>query len=130
MPGIEMIDSRYRDFKFDLKSVVADNTSAARFVVGGQPMSVNDCDLRTVGIVLAFAGTNSGIDWFANLTNGIAYDRTSATFLLTGKRWPESYEVRLVPASPPVHSACWSGTPPRLSGRCSKGRGRLIPSVS
>jgi 2-oxo-3-hexenedioate decarboxylase len=52
MPGIEVIDSRYRDFKFDLKSVVADNTSAARFVVGGQPMGVNDCDLRTVGIVL------------------------------------------------------------------------------
>ncbi|MDR3367963.1 2-oxo-3-hexenedioate decarboxylase [Rhodoferax sp.] len=52
MPGIEVIDSRYRDFKFDLKSVVADNTSAARFVVGGQPMSVNDCDLRTVGVVM------------------------------------------------------------------------------
>nr|WP_319563698.1 2-oxo-3-hexenedioate decarboxylase [uncultured Rhodoferax sp.] len=52
LPGIEVIDSRYRDFKFDLKSVVADNTSAARFVVGGQPMSVNDCDLRTVGVVM------------------------------------------------------------------------------
>ena len=39
LAGIEVIDSRYRDFKFDLKSVVADNTSAARFVVGGQPMS-------------------------------------------------------------------------------------------
>ena len=52
MPGIEVIDSRYRDFKFDLKSVVADNTSAARFVVGGQPMSVTVVDLRTVGIVL------------------------------------------------------------------------------
>jgi 2-oxo-3-hexenedioate decarboxylase len=52
MLGIEVIDSRYRDFKFDLKSVVADNTSAARFVVGGQPMSVNDCDLRTVGVVM------------------------------------------------------------------------------
>jgi 2-oxo-3-hexenedioate decarboxylase len=37
MPGIEVIDSRYRDFKFDLKSVIADNTSAARFVIGGQP---------------------------------------------------------------------------------------------
>jgi len=36
LPGIEVIDSRYRDFKFDLKSVVADNTSASRFVVGGQ----------------------------------------------------------------------------------------------
>jgi 2-oxo-3-hexenedioate decarboxylase len=52
MPGIEVIDSRYRDFKFDLKSVVADNTSAARFVVGGQPMDVSGVDLRTVGIVL------------------------------------------------------------------------------
>jgi 2-oxo-3-hexenedioate decarboxylase len=52
MPGIEVIDSRYRDFKFDLKSVVADNTSAARFVVGGQPMNVSDCDLRTVGVVM------------------------------------------------------------------------------
>nr|WP_319565329.1 2-oxo-3-hexenedioate decarboxylase [uncultured Rhodoferax sp.] len=52
LPGIEVIDSRYRDFKFDLKSVVADNTSAARFVVGGQPMNVSDCDLRTVGVVM------------------------------------------------------------------------------
>jgi 2-oxo-3-hexenedioate decarboxylase len=52
LPGMEVIDSRYRDFKFDLKSVVADNTSAARFVVGGQPMAVSGVDLRTVGIVL------------------------------------------------------------------------------
>ena len=52
MPGIEVIDSRYRDFKFDLKSVVADNTSAARFVLGGQPMQVSGVDLRTVGIVM------------------------------------------------------------------------------
>ena len=36
LPGIEAIDSRYRDFKFDLKSVVADNCSSARFVVGGR----------------------------------------------------------------------------------------------
>lgn len=52
MPGIEVIDSRYRDFKFDLKSVVADNTSAARFVVGGQPLGVAGVDLRTLGVVL------------------------------------------------------------------------------
>jgi 2-oxo-3-hexenedioate decarboxylase len=52
MPGIEVIDSRYRDFKFDLKSVIADNTSAVRFVVGGRPIPVGDIDLRTVGIVL------------------------------------------------------------------------------
>ena len=52
LPGIEVIDSRYRDFKFDLKSVIADNTSAARFVIGGQALPVDGLDLRTVGIVL------------------------------------------------------------------------------
>ncbi len=52
LPGIEVIDSRYRDFKFDLKSVVADNTSASRFVVGGQALRPESLDLRTVGIVL------------------------------------------------------------------------------
>ncbi|MBS0445660.1 MAG: 2-oxo-3-hexenedioate decarboxylase [Proteobacteria bacterium] len=52
LPGIEVIDSRYRDFKFDLKSVVADNTSASRFVVGGQAQPVSAVDLRTLGVVM------------------------------------------------------------------------------
>ncbi|WP_334154463.1 2-oxo-3-hexenedioate decarboxylase [Tepidimonas sp.] len=52
LPGIEVIDSRYRDFKFDLKSVIADNTSAARFVVGGRALPAADVDLRTCGVVL------------------------------------------------------------------------------
>lgn len=52
MPGIEVIDSRYRDFKFDLKSVIADNTSASRFVVGGRAKPAADLDLRTLGVVL------------------------------------------------------------------------------
>jgi len=52
MPGMEIIDSRYRDFKFDLKSVVADNCSSSRFVVGGRPADVRDLDLRTLGIVM------------------------------------------------------------------------------
>lgn len=52
LPGIEVIDSRYRDFKFDLKSVIADNTSASRFIVGGRIASARDVDLRTLGVVL------------------------------------------------------------------------------
>ena len=52
LPGIEVIDSRYRDFKFDLKSVVADNTSAARFVVGGMAVPADRLDLRTLGVVM------------------------------------------------------------------------------
>lgn len=33
-PALEIIDSRYADFKFTLPDVIADNTSAAAFVVG------------------------------------------------------------------------------------------------
>jgi 2-oxo-3-hexenedioate decarboxylase len=52
VPGVEIIDSRYRDFKFDLKSVIADNTSASRFVVGTRSRDLADLDLRTLGVVL------------------------------------------------------------------------------
>lgn len=52
LPAVEIIDSRYRDFKFDLKSVIADNTSAARYVAGGRPRNLDELDLRTLGVVL------------------------------------------------------------------------------
>jgi 2-oxo-3-hexenedioate decarboxylase len=52
LPAVEVIDSRYRDFKFDLKSVIADNTSSSRFVAGGRARGVGELDLRTLGVVL------------------------------------------------------------------------------
>ncbi|NML27915.1 2-oxo-3-hexenedioate decarboxylase [Zoogloea dura] len=52
MPGIEVIDSRYKDFKFDLKSVIADNCSSTRFVLGGNAVPVTGLDLRTLGVVM------------------------------------------------------------------------------
>jgi len=56
IPAVEVIDSRYRDFKFDLKSVIADNTSSSRFVIGGRPRDLTDLDLRTLGVVLEING--------------------------------------------------------------------------
>lgn len=56
LPAVEVIDSRYRDFKFDLKSVIADNTSASRFVVGGRSRDLDELDLRTLGVVLEING--------------------------------------------------------------------------
>jgi len=50
--AIEVIDSRYRDFRFDLTSVIADNTSAARYVIGAAGVRAQDLDLRTLGVVL------------------------------------------------------------------------------
>lgn len=52
LPAVEIIDSRYRDFKFDLVSVIADNASSSRFVTGGQPGSAAELDLRNTGVVL------------------------------------------------------------------------------
>ncbi len=52
VPAVEIIDSRYRDFKFDLKSVVADNASSTRFVTGGRMRSVDELDLKTLGVVM------------------------------------------------------------------------------
>ncbi len=52
LPAVEVIDSRYRDFKFDIKSVVADNSSSSRFVTGGVRVPVDGIDLSTIGVVM------------------------------------------------------------------------------
>ncbi len=57
VPAVEVIDSRYKDFKFDLPSVIADNSSSSRFVIGGRAMSVNEVDLRTIGVVMEKNGS-------------------------------------------------------------------------
>lgn len=52
VPAIELIDSRYENFRFDLPSVIADNTSAARYVLGSRPTAVQGLDLETLGVVM------------------------------------------------------------------------------
>ena len=42
--GLEIIDSRYKDFRFTLADVVADNTSAAGFILG-EKFPISDIDL-------------------------------------------------------------------------------------
>lgn len=52
LPSIEVIDSRYENFKFDLASVIADNTSSARFVLGSTAARLADVDRNTLGVAL------------------------------------------------------------------------------
>lgn len=52
IPAMEVIDSRYQNFKFDLPSVIADNSSSARYIAGGRPMAPRSLDLRTIGVVM------------------------------------------------------------------------------
>lgn len=53
-PSLEIIDSRYENFRFSLTDVVADNSSSSGFVVG--PWSRPDVDLSNLGLVMAFDG--------------------------------------------------------------------------
>ncbi|MFG2104375.1 2-keto-4-pentenoate hydratase [Micromonospora echinaurantiaca] len=53
-PAIELIDSRYANFTFSLPDVIADNTSAAAFVVG--PWSPVPDGLDNLGVLLEVDG--------------------------------------------------------------------------
>ena len=56
-PAMEIIDSRYRNFKFTLEDVVADNCSSAGLVIGA--FSSATTDLRTLtnrGVAMRFNG--------------------------------------------------------------------------
>lgn len=53
--GIEVLDSRYTDYRFTMPDVVADNASAGRYVIG-TPVPATGIDLRLVGVVLEHNG--------------------------------------------------------------------------
>ena len=53
-PALEVIDSRYRDFKFSLADVIADNCSSSGFVLG--PWSRSPGNLDNLGMVLEVNG--------------------------------------------------------------------------
>lgn len=55
MPGIDVLDSRFSGYAFTLPDVAADNSSAAKFVVGN-PVPVGDTDLSLVGCVFEHNG--------------------------------------------------------------------------
>lgn len=55
-PALEIIDSRFSGFKFDLESVVADNSSSSRYIPGGRMVRPDALDLRTVGVMLEHNG--------------------------------------------------------------------------
>ncbi|GAA4558460.1 2-keto-4-pentenoate hydratase [Pseudonocardia xishanensis] len=74
--GIEVLDSRYVDYRFTTPDVVADNTSAARYVVGA-PVSPAGIDLRLVGVVLErngrVVGTASGAASLGHPASAVAW---------------------------------------------------------
>jgi 2-oxo-3-hexenedioate decarboxylase len=54
--ALEVIDSRYKDFKFTLTDVVADNASSTRVVLGSDILSPLEVSLGNLGMVLEVNG--------------------------------------------------------------------------
>lgn len=53
-PALEIIDSRYKDFKFTLPEVIADNASSSSFVIG--PWQDPEIDFNNLGLTLDING--------------------------------------------------------------------------
>ena len=57
-PALEILDSRYRDFKyFSLPDVVADNSSSSHVVLPGRWLEIDGRDLGKVELVMSVDGT-------------------------------------------------------------------------
>ncbi len=50
--AIEVIDSRYQNYQFDLPSVIADNTSAGRFVISAEGVAPKSIDLTRLSVTI------------------------------------------------------------------------------
>jgi 2-oxo-3-hexenedioate decarboxylase len=54
--GLEIIDSRYRNFRFTLADVVADNASSARFILGSVGLAPGELDLEMEAVLVEVDG--------------------------------------------------------------------------
>ncbi len=61
LPAIEIVDSRLKDWKITIADTVADNASAAFFVLGSQPQSLAGLDLVTCGMMLTLDGSLASV---------------------------------------------------------------------
>lgn len=96
-PALDVLDSRYAGYSFTLPDVIADNASAARFVLG-DPVPAHDIDLRKVGCVFTrngrLAGTAAGaavmdhpaeaVAWFVRKLAGRGRGLEAGSVVLSG----------------------------------------------
>ncbi len=56
IPCLEVVDSRYHDFRFQAADNIADNSSAGKVVLGDAAVPVAGIDLRRCGVVVSVNG--------------------------------------------------------------------------
>jgi 2-oxo-3-hexenedioate decarboxylase len=77
LAAVEVLDSRYRDFRFTLPTVVADNTSAARFVLAPSGLAPDALDLVAERVEFSVGGgeprTATGEDVLGDPATAVAW---------------------------------------------------------
>jgi 2-oxopent-4-enoate/cis-2-oxohex-4-enoate hydratase len=98
MPCFEIVDSRIRDWRIKLQDTVADNASAAMFVLGDRAVDPRSVDLSTCGMVLEKNGqlecTGAGaaalgspvscVTWLANALGRFGIPLRAGEVILSG----------------------------------------------
>jgi len=98
MPCFEIVDSRIKDWRIKLQDTVADNASAAMFVLGDRAVDPRSVDLSTCGMVLEKNGqlecTGSGaaalgspvtcVAWLANALGRFGISLKAGEVILSG----------------------------------------------
>ncbi|MGH1504533.1 MAG: 2-keto-4-pentenoate hydratase [Acidimicrobiales bacterium] len=99
VPAIEIIDSRYENFSFDLPNVIADNSSSSRFVLGGRGVKLDDLrDRTTLGVAILRNGhvettgasaavlgdPAAGVATVATIAGGLGHRLTAGQVVLSG----------------------------------------------
>jgi 2-oxo-3-hexenedioate decarboxylase len=96
--AMEIIDSRFKNFRFTLTDVIADNTSAARHTISTYRVPARDLDLPTLGVVFekngevvstaagaAILGDPAvGLAWLANKLAEHGESIPAGTVVMTG----------------------------------------------
>lgn len=97
-PAIDVLDSRFAGYSFTLPDVVADNASAAGYLLGGQATEPGGVDLRLTGLVLEkngeLAATAAGaavlghpaaaVAWLARVLHGRGRGLAAGQVVLAG----------------------------------------------
>lgn len=79
-PALEIIDSRYQDFKFSLTDVVADNSSSAGIVIG--PWAEPAGDLSNLGMLMEIDGVARQIGSSAAILGNPIFSLVAAARLM------------------------------------------------
>jgi 2-oxo-3-hexenedioate decarboxylase len=77
LPALEVVDSRYVDYKFTAVDVIADNNSAARVILSKRRIDPDVVDLKAVRVSLwrngQLAGEGGGVDVLGHPAKAVAW---------------------------------------------------------